>query len=219
MFSKVKKGGGLCKKYVFVGFCVELISRSEVAKTFIADSFPNGSEASRRGTTHNSHKLQVLVERVASLPDNPCIHGNPNMSSCFRCTVGYPTFRIQTIISVIYSPKDLFLLPIKFGFDGSTTSRQTSPFQPTTFSFIQHNICWESVILDERRKTAFTNFPLYQRDVLGWGDMKKRRFLKQIYFIRPSKSATFHSWICRLFNGGCDPFSWECAVSPGILFR
>ena len=33
-------------------------------------------------------------------------HGNPNMSSCFRCTVGYPNFRIQTMISVIYSPKD-----------------------------------------------------------------------------------------------------------------
>ena len=44
------------------------------------------------------------------------------MSSCFRCTVGYPSFRIQTIISVIYSTKDLFLLPIKCGFDGSKTS-------------------------------------------------------------------------------------------------
>ena len=89
-----------------------LLSRSEVVKTFIADSFPNGSEASRRGTTHNSHQLQVRVERVvrvASLLDNPFIHGNPNMSIFFRCTVGNPSFRIQTIISVtvIYLPKDL----------------------------------------------------------------------------------------------------------------
>ena len=75
-------------------------------------------------TTHNSHQLQVRVERVvrvASLLDNPFIHGNPNMSSCFRCPVGYPSFRIQTLISVIYSPKDLFLLPIKCGFDGFKT--------------------------------------------------------------------------------------------------
>ena len=43
------------------------------------------------------------------------------MSSCFRCTVGYPSFRIQTLISVIYSPKDLFLLPVKCGFDGFKT--------------------------------------------------------------------------------------------------
>ena len=110
-----------------------LLSRSEVAKTFIANSFPNGSEASRRGTNHNSHQLQVRVERVvrvASLLDNPFIHGNPNMSSCF----GYPSFTIQTIISVIYSPKDLFLLPIKCRFDGSKT-QQTSPLQPTTFNF------------------------------------------------------------------------------------
>ena len=86
-----------------------LLSRSEVAKTFIADSFPNGSEASRRGTTHNSHQFQERVERVVRVPsllDNPFIHRNPNMSSCFGCTVGYPSFTMQTIISVIYSPKD-----------------------------------------------------------------------------------------------------------------
>ena len=108
-----------------------LLSRSEVAKTFIADSFPNGSEASRRGINHNSHQLQVRVERVvcvASLLGNPFIHGNPNMSSCF----GY--FNIQTIISVIYSPKDLFPLLIKCRFDGSKT-QQKSPLQPTTFNF------------------------------------------------------------------------------------
>ena len=104
-----------------------LSSRSEVAETFIADSFPNSSEVSRRGTTHNSHKLQVRVERVArvaSLLNNPFIHGNSNMSSCFRYTVGYRRFRIQTIISVIYSSKDLFLLTIKCGFDGSKKSRE-----------------------------------------------------------------------------------------------
>ena len=105
-------------------FLLVLLSRSEVVKTFIADSFPNGSEASPRGTTHNSHQLKVRVERVvrvASLLDNPFIYGNPNTSSCFRSTVGYPSFRIQSLISVIYSPKDLFLLPIKCGFDGFKT--------------------------------------------------------------------------------------------------
>ena len=110
-----------------------LLSRSEVEKTFIADSFPNGSEASRRGTTHTNN-LRVRVEcvvRVASLLDiNPFIQGNLNISSCFRCIVGYPSFRIQTVISVIYSPKDLFLL-----FDGSKTSRQTSSNQPRLISF------------------------------------------------------------------------------------
>ena len=100
------------------------------------------------------------------------------MSSCFRSTVGHPSFRIQTIISVLYSRKDLFLLPIKGGFDGSQTSRQTSPLQPTTFNFIQRNIYWERVLLAETRKTAFANFSVYQPDVLGWGDLKKRRFQK-----------------------------------------
>ena len=111
-------GKNLCVCWLFL---LVLLSRSEVAKTFIAESFPYGSEASPLGTTHNSHHLQVRVERVvrvASLLDNPFIHGNPNMSTYFRCTVGYPSFRIQTLISVIYSPKDLFLLPIKCWFDG-----------------------------------------------------------------------------------------------------
>ena len=125
MFSEVEKDSDLCKKLCVCWlFLLVLLPRSEVVKTFIADSFPNGSEASPRGTTHNSHQLQVRVERVvrvASLLDNPFIHGNPNMSSCFRCIVGYPSFRIQTLISVIYSPKDLFLLPIKYGFDGFKT--------------------------------------------------------------------------------------------------
>ena len=93
------------------------------------------------------------------------------MSSCFRCIVGYPSFRIQTIISVIYSPKDLFLL-----FDGSKISPQTSPLQPTTFNFIQHNIYRERVLLAETRKTPFANFPVYQRDVLGWGNLKEKDF-------------------------------------------
>ena len=126
MFSKIEKDSRLCKKNCVCWlFLLVLLSRSEVAKTFIAESFPNGSEASPLGTTHNSLHLQVRVERVvrvASLLDNPFIHGNPNMSSCFRCTIGYPSFRIQTLICVIYSPKDLFLLPIKCGFDGFKTS-------------------------------------------------------------------------------------------------
>ena len=41
-----------------------LLSQSEVEKTFIADSFPNGSEASCGGI---SHKLQVRVERVVCI--------------------------------------------------------------------------------------------------------------------------------------------------------
>ena len=50
---------------------------------------------------------------------------------------------------------------------------------------------------------------------LGKSEEKK---IKKKKFIRPSKSATFHFWICPAFNSGCDSFSWECAVSPGILF-
>jgi len=48
------------------------------------------------------------------------------------------------------------------------------------FNFtIQHNIYWERVLLAETRKTAFANFPVYyQRDVLGWGDLKKRKLKK-----------------------------------------
>ena len=137
-FRKLKKMAIFVKTMCLLAFLLVLLSRSEVEKTFKADSFPNGSEASHRGVTHNSHKLRVRVEcvvRVASLLDNPFIHGNP-LSCCFRCIVGYPSFRIQMIISVIYSLKDLFPLL----FDGSKTSRQTSPPQPTTFNFIQHNI-------------------------------------------------------------------------------
>ena len=152
-----------------VGFIVVLLSRSEVEKTFIADSFPNGSEASRRGTTHNNN-LRVRVEcvvRVASLLDiNPLIHGNPNISSCFRCIVGYPSFRIQKVISVIYSPKDLFLL-----FDGSKTSRQTSPLEPTTFNFIQHNIYWERVLLAETRKNLLLQTFLYISGMFWVGEI------------------------------------------------
>ena len=73
------------KTVCLLAFLLVLLSRSEVEETFIADSFPISSEASRRGTSHNSHKLQVRVEhvvRVASLLDNPFIHGNPNVSSC-----------------------------------------------------------------------------------------------------------------------------------------
>ena len=160
-FRKLKKMAISIKTMFLLPFLLVL---SEVAKTFIA---------SRRGKTHNSHKLQVRVERVVyvvSLLDNPFIHGILNTSSCFRCTAGYPSFRIQTIISVIYLPKDLFLLPIKSGFDGS----KSSLLRPTTFNFIQHNIYCERVLLAETRKTAFANFPFYQRDVLGWGDLKKR---------------------------------------------
>ena len=177
------------KSVCLLAFLLVLLSRSEVEKTFRDDdSFPNGSEASRRGTNHNSHKLQIRVERIASSLDNSFIHGNPNMSSCFRCTVGYPSFGIQTIISFIYSPQDLYLLPIKCGFSGSKTSRQTSPLQPTSFNFtIQHNIYWERVLLAETRKTAFANFPVYQRDVLGWGDLKKRKLKKHVISFDPQK--------------------------------
>ena len=55
LFSEVEKDSDLCKNCVCWLFLLVLLSRSEVAKTFIADSFPNVSEASRRGTTHNSH--------------------------------------------------------------------------------------------------------------------------------------------------------------------
>ena len=190
MFSKDIKMAISVKSVCLMAFLLVLLSRSEVEKTFRDDdSFPNGSEASRRGTNHNSHKLQIRVERKASLLHNSFIHGNPNMSSCFRCTVGYPSFRIQTIISFIYSPHDLYLLPIKSGFSGSKTSRQTSPLQPTSFNFtIQHNIYWERVLLAETRKTAFANFPVCcQRDVLGWGDLKKRKLKKNVISFHPQK--------------------------------
>ena len=183
------------KSVCLLAFLLVLLSRSEVEKTFRDDdSFPNGSEASRRGTNHNSHKLQIRVERKASLLDNSFIHGNPNMSSCFRCTVGYPSFRIQTIISFIYSPQDLYLLPIKSGFSGSITSRQTSPLQPTSFNFtIQHNIYWERVLLAETRKTALETF-LYAVSAMFWlGRSEEKKIEKKCYFIPPAKSATFHS--------------------------
>ena len=79
------------KTMCLLAFLLVLLLRSEVEKTFIADSFPNGSQVSRQGTSHNSHKLRVRIEcvvRVTSLLDNPIIHGNPNMSSCFRYIVG-----------------------------------------------------------------------------------------------------------------------------------
>ena len=160
-----------------LAFLWVLLLRSEVAKTFIADSFANGSKASRRGTTRNSHQLQVRVERVvrvASLLDNPFIHGNPNMSSCFRCTVGYPSFKIQTIISVIYSPKDFFLLSIKCWFDGSKTSRQTSPLQPTTFNLI-NTISTGNVLFSPKHEKLLLQTFLYISGMV-WGDLKKRRF-------------------------------------------
>ena len=156
------------KTMCLLALLLVLLSQSEVEKTFIADSLPNGSEASRRGTTHNNNNLRVPVEcvvRVASLLDiNPFIHWNPNISSCFRCIVGYPSFRVQTVISVIYSPKDLFLL-----FDGSKTSRQTSPLEPTTFNFIQHNIYWERVLLAETRKNCFCKLSCISAGCLGLG--------------------------------------------------
>ena len=84
------------KTMCLLALLLVLLSRSEVEKTFIADSFPNGSEASRRGTSH-SKNLRVRVEcvvRVASLLDiNPFIQGNSNISSCFRCIVGSLGFR------------------------------------------------------------------------------------------------------------------------------
>ena len=88
--------------------------------------------------TTRTNNLRVRVEcvvRVASLLDiNPFIHGNPNISSCFRYIVGYPSFKIQTVIGVIYSPKDLFLLS-----DGSETSRQYRLLnQPRLFHSTQY---------------------------------------------------------------------------------
>ena len=56
MFSNVKKMAISVKTMCLLALLLVLLSRSEVEKTFIADSFPNGSEASRRGTTHNSHE-------------------------------------------------------------------------------------------------------------------------------------------------------------------
>ena len=76
------------KTMCLLALLLVLLSQSEVEKTFIADSFPNGSEASRRGT-NRTNNLRVRVECVArvasSLDINPFIHGNPNISSCFRC--------------------------------------------------------------------------------------------------------------------------------------
>ena len=63
-FRKLKKMATSVKTMRLLAFFLVLLSRSEVEKTFRADSFPNGSEASCRGTTHNSHKLQVRVERA-----------------------------------------------------------------------------------------------------------------------------------------------------------
>ena len=74
----------------------------------------------------------------------------------------------------------------------------TSPLQPTTFNFIQHNIYWERVLLAETRKTAFANFPVYQRDVLGWGDLKKRRFQKIVISFDPPKVQKNSSLIKRV---------------------
>ena len=157
-------------------------------KTFIADSFPSGSEASRRGTTLIRVRVERVV-RVASLLDiNPFIHGNPNISSCFRCILGYPSFRIQTVISEIYSPKDLFLF-----FDGSKTSRQTSPLYKFTFNFIQHNIYWERVLLAETRKNCFCKLSCISAGCFELGRSDRKNIFKKCYFIRPTKSATFHS--------------------------
>ena len=78
-------------------------------------------------------------------------------------------------------------MPIKYGFDGSKTSQQTSPLQPTMFNFIQYNIYWERALLAETRITAFANFPVYQCDVLGWGDLQKRRFKRIVISFGPPK--------------------------------
>ena len=61
--------------------------------------------------------------------------------------------------------------------------------EPTSFNFtIQHNIYWERVLLAETRKTAFANFPVYyQRDGLGWGDLKKRKLKKNVISFDPQK--------------------------------
>ena len=135
--------------------------------------------------------LLVRVERVvrvASLLDNPFIHGNPNMSSCFGCIVGYQSFTIQTIISVIYSPKDLFLLPIKCRFDGSKT-QQTSSLQLTTFTQCLLGTCYS------RRSTdnCFCKLSCISARCFGLGRSEEKKILKKNYFIRPSESATFHS--------------------------
>ena len=63
-YRKLKKMAISVKTMRLLAFLLVLLSRSEVEKTFMADSFPNGSETSRRGTFHNSHKLRVRVERV-----------------------------------------------------------------------------------------------------------------------------------------------------------
>ena len=63
-FRKLRKIAISVKIVCLFAFLLVLLSRSEVAKTIIANSFPNGSEASHRG-------------------DNPFIHGNPNMSFFF----------------------------------------------------------------------------------------------------------------------------------------
>ena len=47
MFSNVKKMAISVKTMCLLALLLVLLSRSEVEKTFIADSFPNGSEASR----------------------------------------------------------------------------------------------------------------------------------------------------------------------------
>ena len=39
----------------------------------------------------------------------------------------------------------------------------------------------------KHEKTAFANFPVYQRDVLGWGDLKERIFLKNVISFDPPK--------------------------------
>ena len=39
----------------------------------------------------------------------------------------------------------------------------------------------------KHEKTAFANFTVYQRDVLGWGDLKERIFLKNVISFDPPK--------------------------------
>ena len=55
--------------------------------------------------------------------------------------------------------------------------------QPRLISF--NTISTENVF--ETQKPAFANFPVYQRDVLGWGYLRERRFLKNVISFDPPK--------------------------------
>ena len=108
------------KTMYLLALLLVLLSRSEVKKTFIADSFSNGSEASRRGTTHL--RTSSCCSKAPKYHDKHRLLNQPRLISFNTISTG----------NVFFSPKN--------------------------------------------EKTAFADFPVYQRDVLSWGDLKERIF-------------------------------------------